>query len=396
MALARIISHSPQCSQALAASLEERGYAVEIVSPDAIPGHPADLELRVETSPDNVLTAKVQTHNGTRSASLDFVHYLNPPMPDFRRKPEAIEPSPIAPPSFALSPTQAAVEKVQTTRIEGAVEPIRPLPPASPEPSRVMAAAPVVLAKATPAQSRPTIPTPAVSTPSPLPNEPSEPARPSWPKVKIIISRFNPGPHPKSGARWKLKRIPRARGWFWQVAVTAAALLLAASLLSVGTIRHRDASPVFNRQDPALDAQAETGQQTDQMQTEEASSLSAHLNIPSDPLAATPAIDHSVVSAVEAGKLKGKESSSTGSKISAASSVKSAASKPLHRRSRTRHADVVAPNTITYFNRPDAKPTVVKPLPQHPTRSKKHDGVVAARSVAALNAKAEPKAGSDK
>lgn len=388
MALARIISHSPQCSQALAASLEERGYAVEIVSPDAIPGHPADLELRVETSPDNVLTARVQANNGPRSASLDFVHYLNPPMPDFRRRPEALEQPPLPPPSSVLSPKPVAVERAQTARPEQAPEPVCLVPEA-----------PVVLAEVTP----------ATSTPSPMPTAPPEPARRSWPEVKIVISRFrtNPNPNPRPGSRLKFKRVHRPVGWFWRVTATAAALLLAASLLSLGTLRHRDAGIVFNRQDPGLDAQAQTGQaqtgqarteqrQADQARVDDESSPYAHLNERADSPLATPAIDQSVVSAIETDKRKGKKSPSTASGVSAAASVKSAISRPLRRRSRTPRGDVVAPNTITYFNRPGAKPALVKPLPQHPVRSQKHDSVVAARSVAALNAKADPKAGSSK
>jgi len=387
MALARIISHSPQCSQALAASLEERGYAVEIVSPNAIPGHPADLELRVETGHDSILTARVQTHNGPRSASLDFVHYLNPPMPDFRRRrSETVELLPVPPPSVAFNPTPIAVERAQATRPEQAPEPVRLVP-----------TAPVALAEATPAPSTPALPTPEVSPPSPSANEPPEPARPSWPKVKIIISRFNPDPKPASGPRWKLKRIHRPASWFWRVAVTAAALLLAASLLSLGAIRPRDAAAVSNRQDPARDAQAQTGQpQAVQAQTNDASSMSAHLNVSTESPLATSGINHSVVTAVETGKLKAEENSSIASHVSAASSVKSATSKPLRRHSRTHQADLIAPNTITYFNSPGAKPTVVRPAQKRPVPSQKHGGVVAARSVAALNAKAGPKPGSDK
>lgn len=396
MAVARIISHSPQCSRALAASLEERGYAVEIVSPDAIPGHPADLELRVETSPDNVLTAKVQTHNGPRSASLDFVHYLNPPMPDFRHRPlEAVELSP--PPSVAFNPTPVADASAKATRPEQAPEDVHLVPTAPPEPIRLVAEAPAVLAEAPPA-----LPTLAVSAPSPLPTARPEPARASWPRIKIIISRSNIEPKPKSGPRLKLKRIPRPAGWFGRVAVTAAALLLAASLLGLGARRSGNANVVSPRQDPRLDRQAQTSQpptdqvQPGQPQTNEASSLSVHLNEPVDSPPAVPAIDHAVVSAIEAGKLNGKEGPSTASSVSAASSVKRATSRPLRRHQRTHRADLVAPNTITYFNSPGAKPTVVKPLPPHPVRSHKHDSVVAARSMAALNAKPGPKAGSDK
>jgi hypothetical protein len=88
MALARIITHSDQCSRELALDLLARGYAVEIVSPDAIPDNLADLELRVDTDPGNQLVASVESHVGERSASLEFVHHLRAPMVDFVRRPK--------------------------------------------------------------------------------------------------------------------------------------------------------------------------------------------------------------------------------------------------------------------------------------------------------------------
>ncbi len=398
MALARIISHSLECSQTLAASLEERGYAVEIVSPDAIPAYPADLELRVETSPDNVLTARVQAHNGLRSASLDFVHYLNPPIPDFRR-PEALELPSIAPPAIAVSPQPVAIERAHADQPEQLPEPARPVPEAS-----------VVLAETMPA-----LPPSVALNPEPRAVERAQTNRPeqaperarSWPKVKIVIYRANPILKPNSAPMSEPKRIRRPAGWFLRVAATAGTLLLAAALLSLGTLPRRDTSAVSNGQNPSLAAQPPAAhaqadqmradqQQTDQVRTDDDSSLSAHLNMSAGSPSAAPAIDHSIVSGIEADKLKGKKSPSTASKIYAASSVKRATSRPLHHRSRTHRADVVAPNTITYFNSPGAKPTVVKPLPRHPVRSQKHDRAVAARSMAALNATAEPKAGSDK
>jgi hypothetical protein len=87
MALARIITRSQPCSRQLALDLIARGYAVEIVSPDSIPDNLADLELRVEEDPGNQLVASVEAHNGERTASLEFVHYLKAPMADFIRRP---------------------------------------------------------------------------------------------------------------------------------------------------------------------------------------------------------------------------------------------------------------------------------------------------------------------
>ena len=87
MPLARIISRSPQCSRELALDLLTRGYAVEVVSPDAIPDNFADLELRVEADPSNDLTANVAVHDGEHSTSFNFVHHLKAPMADFVRRP---------------------------------------------------------------------------------------------------------------------------------------------------------------------------------------------------------------------------------------------------------------------------------------------------------------------
>jgi hypothetical protein len=86
MALARIITRSHACSRELAVDLLARGYAVEIVSPDAVPDNIADLELRVDAGPGDQLIANVATHTGERSASLEFVHHLKAPMVDFMRR----------------------------------------------------------------------------------------------------------------------------------------------------------------------------------------------------------------------------------------------------------------------------------------------------------------------
>ena len=104
MPLARIITRSNPCSRELALDLLSRGYAVEIVSPDSVPDNLADLELRVEEDPGNQLIASVEAHNGEHTASLEFLHYLKAPMPDFVRRPppeahEAVH-SPEPPVSF--------------------------------------------------------------------------------------------------------------------------------------------------------------------------------------------------------------------------------------------------------------------------------------------------------
>lgn len=115
MALARIITRSQTCSRELALDLLARGYTVEIVSPDAIPDNLADLELRVDAGPGDQLVASVETHDGERSASLEFLHHLKAPMGDFmRRPPDAREVSHLseAPVSFDTEPSAADAAEV--------------------------------------------------------------------------------------------------------------------------------------------------------------------------------------------------------------------------------------------------------------------------------------------
>jgi hypothetical protein len=112
MALARIITHSHPCSRQLALDLIARGYAVEIVSPDSIPDNLADLELRVEEEPGNQLVASVEAHNGAHTASLEFLHYLKAPMPDFIRRPppEPHEAVHLLEPTVSINVEQSAEE----------------------------------------------------------------------------------------------------------------------------------------------------------------------------------------------------------------------------------------------------------------------------------------------
>src|SRR5208282_6651961 len=113
MALARIITRSHAYSRELALDLLARGYAVEIVSPDAIPDNLADLELRVDAAPGDRLIASVEAHNGGHSASLEFLHHLKAPLVDFiRRPPEPRESarSPEEPVSLNAGPNIEDVE----------------------------------------------------------------------------------------------------------------------------------------------------------------------------------------------------------------------------------------------------------------------------------------------
>ena len=109
MALARIITRSDNCSRELALSLLDRGYAVEIVTPDEVPGNFADLELRVEATSCERLTASVIARNGEYSATLDFVGHLKVPTSN----------AVLTPPLKESHPLQdAVVGNVQNTKTE--------------------------------------------------------------------------------------------------------------------------------------------------------------------------------------------------------------------------------------------------------------------------------------
>jgi hypothetical protein len=128
MALARIISHSHQCSRELALDLLARGYAVEIVAPDAIPDNLADLELRVEAEAANELAASLEAQGGARAVSLDFVHHLKAPMGDFVRRPPLASTTvsfPAQPVSFNAEPGVAEDVELPSENWR-APEPARP------------------------------------------------------------------------------------------------------------------------------------------------------------------------------------------------------------------------------------------------------------------------------
>ena len=245
MALARIITRSQSCSRQLALDLIARGYAVEIVSPDSIPDNLADLELRVEEDPGNQLVASVEAHNGERTASLEFVHYLKAPMPDFIRRPPP-EPHkevhfPEPPVSFnaeqsdedvelpADAPQQASTAVSPTAKILDDSKLDREL---DPKPASVEGAR-------------------LILQPDPLPSLPVDPpgqdavevsttARPMIAKqmiAKLAIAR--------TVREWEWRDIPA--GWsFWRIALTVASAVLLALVLGFGMRRTGRASAAQN------------------------------------------------------------------------------------------------------------------------------------------------------
>jgi hypothetical protein len=223
MALARIITRSHTCSRQLAFDLIARGYAVEIVSPDSIPDNLADLELRVEEDPGNQLVASVEAHNGERSVSLEFLHYLKAPMPDFiRRPPESDEAVrlPKQPVSINAEEVELPAEATQLApeTVSRAAE-VLPDSKLDPEPEPAEAARLIL-----PPDLLPSLPVepPCHVTVAPMLAQPL--ARPTVLPATVRPRREPPQHDPSAG-------------WFWRTALALASVVLLALVLASGMRR---------------------------------------------------------------------------------------------------------------------------------------------------------------
>ena len=366
MALARIISSSRQCARELALDLMERGYAVEIVAPDAIPDNLADLELRVEADPSNVLTASVKARDGERSTSLDFVHHLKAPvlpMPDFQRRPAQITEGALVSPGLTIFEVESPIAELSAEPVELAAAEL----PRTPEPAPV---APEIV-------SSPDVAVRPTAAPVRLQKAPKKPERRVWPVVRLVF-RWS-----KAAGKTVQKSSSRPRGWFWRAAATSAGVLTVAVLVGFG-IRGGGAAPLANGDDKAV----ESGAQTKAGERE-----SIRIG-PSEAAVPTPfdlSAQHSPVSVASAAS-KDEVKSGRVAKVPAVPRVKSAVHSG-HKGS-YRHNDLVAPNTITYLDRPGSNPIPVEGSTH--SRGRNSGGVVAASSVTHLNGKARHKAESGK
>ena len=223
MALARIITRSHMCSRQLAFDLIARGYAVEIVSPDSIPDNLADLELRVEEDPGNQLVASVEAHNGERTASLEFLHYLKAPMPDFiRRPPESDEALRLPKQPVSINakevelPAEASQLRSETASPAAEVLPDSKLDP-EPEPAEGTR---LIL----PPDQSPSLPVepPGYVTVAPTFAQPL--ARPTVLPTTVRPRREPPQHDPSAG-------------WFWRTALALASVVLLALVLASGMRR---------------------------------------------------------------------------------------------------------------------------------------------------------------
>ena len=363
MALARIISRSHQCSRELALDLLARGYAVEIVSPDAVPDNIADLELRVDSGPGDLLTASVETHNGEHSASLEFVHHLKSPMVDFRRRPpQASEPiSPPAVPLVKAEPVAVSKEKAADLPARSAdsprvAEPTRQLPPLLP--------ATVVSP-------------PPIAVPQPVRIMWTQPEESLKPAVTAAVPRSTPE------RKMKSKPTPNNRNevWFWRTAVSSGCVLTMAFVLSFG-VQSRSILPVSDSAfssfkvlatDRQTESAGEKSAPPSPVQTAQPSALASSAPKPLAAPAAAP---------VPRKARKAEKKPARASRNSARPKVEVAASTRHHQTSRRHAEDLVAPNTIVYYDRRGPQPTQAKTALHHgAVSSKQRDGVIAASAM---------------
>jgi hypothetical protein len=377
MALARIITRSRPCSRQLAFDLLARGYAVEIVSPDSIPDNLADLELRVEEDPGNQLVASVEAHNGERTASLEFVHYLKAPMPDFIRRPspdphkEVHFPEP--PVSFNAEFCDEDVERPADApqQVSTVVSPTAKIlddskldPELDPKPDSVEGAR--LILQPDPLPSLPVDP-PAhdaveVSTTARLMIAKQMIAKQMIAKLaiaKLAIARIV--------REWKWRDLPA--GWsFWRVALTVLSAVLLALVLGFGMLRTGRAS----------DAQNSAASSTD-------------MNL----LNATGHSKDAGKNPVPPPANKSKRNSKympKKSQVATAAAVTADSRAVVPRR----HGDdLIARDTVTYFHQRAFDEAASRAKASHPSAtlqpsSRKLDGVIAANTVTNSNPASKP------
>jgi hypothetical protein len=329
MALARIISRSHQCSRELALDLLARGYAVEIVSPDAIPDNLADLELRVEADAANELTATVEARDGTHAASLDFVHHLKAPMRDFvRRPPETSEAA-----YFLAQPVSFNTEQGVAYDVELPSENWR-----APEPAR-----PKLEILPAPEESAR-----LVALPEQLPPLTKEPAKHVRRGVSITIHRSN--------TKSEQNRMTRSGGWLWRAVMTFAAVIVVALVLGRG-IRRGDAVSV------PQDSQNGPGK------TATAPDANLLTNAEPEHEAAPVAVP------TAAGKLEAKPAPISKEPVTPRGAK---FRKSQVARSRRRGDDLVAPDTVIYLDRPASVAPVRDPSRRRTSSHKQSGGVAPA------------------
>ena len=370
MALARIITRSQACSRELALDLLARGYAVEIVSPDAVPDNIADLELRVDSGPGDRLTATVEAHDGERSASLEFVHHLKAPMGDFIRRPP--EPPDVV--RLAEQPIRRNAEPpVKSTALPAHVpQPVQKI--VSPS-ARASLPRKLDSREDAPLTVQPDpVPAPPVEIPGYFAVEDSTvvpPAIVSPTSTRPTVSR------PAPSRRWR----DGSKAWGWRAALTFAGVVLLAAVLGFGMRRTGKAAV----QDSGL------------APVEKVAAASPEMNFLGAANSEREAgNDPRQVSALASSPSVVKSEGNSGHAPKGASVAKAATATASHRVRplRTHGDDLIARNTVTYLDkrfepRPVKKSApIVKTAKSRARRRpslRRHGGVIAANDVTYLH-----------
>jgi len=375
MALARIITRSNACSRELALDLLGRGYAVEIVSPDSVPDDLADLELRVEEDPGNQLVASVEAHNGEHTASLEFLHYLKAPMPDFVRRPPELH-------EAAHSP-----EKPVSFHVEHCAEDVE-LPANAPQlaPETVSPAAEILHDPKLDSKegARPILPpdqSPSLSV-EPPGREAIETATLAQPLVVPTTVR------PKREPPWH----DRSAGWFWRTALALAVVVLLALVLALGMRWTGEASAAQSSGAPPAEKSAGASTDVNLLSAPVAERVPERVQ-EKDPgeISALAVLPPAIKPAGNSDRMpKESQVAKAGAAPSATATMGSGATVPR------RHGDgLIARDTVTYFHQrtlaeaASRAGTSQRFAVQHRS-SRKHDDVIAANTVT-LNEKPAPK-----
>jgi hypothetical protein len=385
-----------------------RGYAVEIVSPDAIPDNLADLELRVDNIPGNQLVASVESHDGERSASLEFVHHLRAPMVDFmRRLPEPYEVIHLSDQSIDFN-AEAAVEDI---------EPPADSPPTAPEPVLAPTETPLHFHSEESAHLIPSSePLPSLATEIPTdfavddsmihdstimdstthyPTiddstiDNSTLARSTLPATPLLRGHAQPKKVLPNKIRLKLTSdlIAHGRdllaGWHWRAALTFACVLMLAMVLGFGLRRSgKVASPIAV---------------ADSTQKVSAVSNDASWLTPAEPAKNPGQVPHEVSELATSPPTKANSDKLPKPLATGLTSATEVTPTPAanHRPgiSAKHPDDLIARDTVTYLdkrfeprsNKQSSKTKVLKHAARRPSRSRRHEGgVIATNSITYL------------
>ena len=438
MALARIITQSQACSRELALDLLARGYAVEIVSPDSIPNDIADLELRVDTIPGNQLIATVEAHNGERTASLEFLHQLKAPIPDFIRRPPQPRASPHPPQEPVRFNTLPGIEAAELPAEAPQLAPKAVSPAAdvlfAPQPDREEGARPIL-----PPEPLPSIP---VEPPAFFAEEASTIARPTLVEPTTVEATLVEATLVEAmtvDPKGEAQPPDHPPEWIWRAALAFAGVVLLALVLGFGMRRTGEASAqssgaasawevaaapsdasLSNGATPENDSQKDPGQVSAVPVSPPAAPMSMRMRpeansnyMPEElrvakPAASTaPPAKPSIAKPSTANPSIAKPSTANPSTANPSTAKPSAATAPATRppaasagatTSHRQGADLIARDTVTYFDERASNETALRAKPskrfaeQHQRPGKHNGGVIAASTVIYFDKKPAPKA----